>query len=421
MKNWIFTSLTTLTVTFTLATITGLAYFSWERVYILLSGFISAALWATTIYSHPKCKLTLPEVITSLLVAAAILTGVIGLCLYYIKFNQSFSSSSQEWANFGAFISGSFAPASGIALLITILFFEKQFKQQKEINERQESFNKKQLQIIELQHKTLLMDQYERQQNWFAKKMSEVEDFYNNEFEIHSKLELYGRLFPDARADKNITKRVLDFASPHDSKSFEGIIERAESLAKKNDKTNSCPLDYQNFSTSTLFTILEIMASLNINRIKERENGDIIFDGKATCINILEIEKSLQIISRALGAITSFADIDCKVSITHSVSPNLIREKMLCHFTRNERKDITFSIFEEPTFRKIKEINLLTRKYKYNSNHLYILTETYLADKSKRNHNFEKTIKDLVVSLYQESKNQKLRKDLYTYFIEFSS
>lgn len=346
-------------------------------------------------------KLETKDTIMAYVVSGAILFGILGTAFYFINFLSSFSYSenSTEWSNFGSFISGAFAPASGLALLVTIYVFEKQFKEQR-------SINKDQLRINELQYNALLSDQYDRHRNWFCQKLEELESFYNKKIEIHSKTELYGRLFPDNRPDKPLEKRVLDLESEHYRYELEGIIEAIEGLKKEDETKKIAPLDSQVFDVSVLSSIDDIFSQLNINYVGELESGLVLYNNEKTCINILEVDLALSMLAKIVNTILDFSEVKKKIKFSGEVNSHLIRDKMIKDFKRKEKRDQAFKIYATENFLKIRDAYLISSnpKNRPELNCLYTKTAIYMAERNCRTEQMERDINDLIDQKIKDKK-----------------
>lgn len=278
------------------------------------------------------------------LLAIGVILAVFVIGSYFYNFHGGFSSSSNDWADFGSLLAGVFTFCGALATIATLLFIHKENEDNK--------------QVIQQQSEALAFEQYLKHRELFIKILSDTAKDCPREIELYNIDELYKKIFssnrPTSRPNYSVEIKSGATCKPGD---LSDIVESYEILKRKLE-SNNC---------ECAFDLLRMMGLLHINCLEEASNGDLIFNGANQGINIYSLESKTYEIFKLINSLLYFTGNDDVKSITHLANNGILRDSLIKHFSnKNSSKDAFYATKEGPWLKVLEEVYI-----KFSDSHLF--------------------------------------------------
>ena len=206
----------------------------------------------------------------------------------------SISHEHEPWSSFGALLSGVFTLAGAGATIATLLFLNAQSQEQKKAalkrDKRQRRRERKQAEeyqkITQAQLDTLTFERYMNHRKIFFERLTELQVSFDNKFAIVNVDTLYNKVFPE-----NGPTHLKFNVTPLCGADGENLIGVVSKLLNELEQILDTSL-VENINALDLTTlILRINGKLNIKWLASACDGDILFDGVNTGINIYSVNE----------------------------------------------------------------------------------------------------------------------------------
>lgn len=209
-----------------------------------------------------------PWTVFGVMVLAGALGGVYVLFkTYYEYVGPNISHKHEAWSSFGSLLSGVFTLFGAAATIATLIFLGRQFREQQEISRKQ----------IE----SLTFEQYLSHRGLFFTRLAELEKLFLGHIKFANPDKLYGIFFPRNNPTSCEFQVGVDFCS-FEFKSIRESFERLPELFAGSLK------EYE--VLDIVWCVAGISDSLQIDYIYEPGNGDVMFSGKHTGLNIYSLD-----------------------------------------------------------------------------------------------------------------------------------
>lgn len=186
---------------------------------------------------------------------------------YYEYVGPDISHKHEAWSSFGSLLSGVFTLFGAAATIATLIFLARQFKEQQGITRKQ----------IE----SLTFEQYLSHRGLFFTRLVELEKLFSGRIKFTNPDKLYGIFFPRNNPTFCEFKVSVEFPSlefKSISKAFERLPELFAGSLKEYEVLEI--VDY----------VGGVSDSLQIGYVYEPENGDVMFSGDHTGLNIYSLD-----------------------------------------------------------------------------------------------------------------------------------
>nr|WP_156889302.1 hypothetical protein [Halomonas sp. 1513] len=264
-------------------------------------------------------NLELP-LLAKLMMGCALLVCILIMLGYIFIVGPGLSSRAEDWAYFGALMSGTFGMLASFAALATLLIVIQQFKSQDKITE-------KQIESIEF-------DRYDRHRRIFFERLEGIENLLENRIAINNKEELYQQIYPDnspMRCDVKISldadnKRVGDLSD---------ILSCMETIKEslKNKKN----------TIEDIVILIRMQGLLRIEPVGEIDIGDLRIGEKRLAINMYNMSESIDRMVRVIDTILVYSGNDKLSGDYHVFSEGMhIKDKLIkdaYRLRRNNNED----------------------------------------------------------------------------------
>lgn len=208
--------------------------------------------------------------------------GVVLFTLYGINLGP-ISHEHAAWSNFGSLLSGFFMVASTGATVATLLFLAHQNKQIQKTNTEQQRVTNAQLAAVNF-------EQYVNHRRFFMERLSELQSMFGNTFVFEDNDALYNKVFPK-NTPTNLefeAEVVIDPASQNYLGTFNLHLSALSDYA-------SNPREDNRNGGWLVGKLINLSEALNLRMINEVSEGDLVFGGKRTAINICASDKFVSI------------------------------------------------------------------------------------------------------------------------------
>lgn len=318
------------------------------------------------------------------ILATGIIFALTIILLYFTTFNDKLSSSSDDWANFGSLLSGAFTLCGSLATIATLLFIHEENKDNKE--------------VIQHQTEALAFEQYLKHRELFINLITETTKATSNNIEIYNIDDLYKRIFannkPTNRPIYAVDLKSTTNCKPGDLKDI---------IASYNILTGYVT---QN-SPEVAIQLRKLTSMLHIRCLEPPCNGDLIFKGTNTGINIYDIQSKTQEISKIINALLYFTGNDDIADIHEQASSRVLKLAIIKHF-RTNNPDPNFHVNRtRNTLTTLEKIYLELSDYTC-LNHLLKNTKNYINKSFSSKEDVKELLKktNALLKIYeQESSN----------------
>lgn len=187
------------------------------------------------------------------------------------------------WSSFGSLLSGFFMVASTGATVATLLFLAHQNKQIQNTNAEQQKVTERQLAAINF-------EQYINHRRFFLDRLNELQSFFANKFVFENSEEIYNKVFP-LNSPTNL-EFTAEISSTSESQNFLGKL--GSELNRLDEFLTQSSWD-KHGTRKLIGLLINTSSTLNLRMTNEVYDGDVIFNGKRTALNIYSIHEFLDI------------------------------------------------------------------------------------------------------------------------------
>ena len=208
--------------------------------------------------------------------------GIVLFTLYGINLGP-ISHEHAAWSSFGSLLSGFFMVASTGATVATLLFLAHQNKQIQKTNTEQQRVTNAQLAAVNF-------EQYVNHRRFFMERLSELQSMFGNTFVFEDNDALYNKVFPK-NTPTNLEFEAEVVTDPA-SQNYLGTL--SLHLSALSDYASNPREDNRN-GRWLVGKLINLSEALNLRMINEVSEGDLVFGGKRTAINIYASDEFVSI------------------------------------------------------------------------------------------------------------------------------
>jgi len=206
--------------------------------------------------------------------------------------------------------------------------------------------------IIKQQAEALAFEQYLKHRDLFIKIMSDTVKTCPRKIEIYNVDELYKNIFPSnnptARPSYSVEINNTQACTPRDLTSI---------LAMYSILTDQI----QSNSADCAHTLLRLMGMLKINCLDHPSNGDLIFNGNNTGINIYSIYLKTNETVKVINSILYFTGNSQVKYIDHFATSGLLTKALIEHFNNKAApRDTFYAVKNEPWLQDLEKLYIRT-------------------------------------------------------------
>ncbi|WP_338921421.1 hypothetical protein V0M98_01320 [Pseudomonas silesiensis] len=204
--------------------------------------------------------------------------GVALFSLYGIYLGP-ISHEHAAWSSFGSLLSGFFMVASTGATVATLLFLAHQNKQIQKTNTEQQRVTNAQLAALNF-------EQYVNHRRFFMERLGELQSMFGDKFVFENGDALYNKVFPkNSPTNLEFTAEVVTAVG---SRNYLGTLNNHLSelseLSKNPDWANSG-------GRRLMGNLTNLSETLNLRMVNDVSDGDFVFGGRRTAINIYSADE----------------------------------------------------------------------------------------------------------------------------------
>lgn len=193
------------------------------------------------------------------------------------------SSDHTAWSSFGSLLSGVFTIAGAAATVATLVFLAHQNKQIQKVNEYQREVTQAQLAAMDF-------EQYINHRRLFMDRLVELQTSHENKFVFVDGESLYNQIFTKNGPTNMAFKVDLD-----DTEDGENLLRRIGTrLDRLEHFLDQSQWDH-NETRKLVGMLIDVYSDLQIRWIGEAFDGDVIYFGKHTGINIYSLDDFLAV------------------------------------------------------------------------------------------------------------------------------
>ncbi|WP_438279930.1 hypothetical protein [Pseudomonas alabamensis] len=230
-------------------------------------------------------------------ISATVVLIVLGAILFtvYSQMLGPISHDHAAWSSFGSLLSGFFTVASTVVTVATLIFLVYQNSQLQKANEDQQL-------VTEAQLEAMRFEQYINHRRLFMDRLDELQANFEHKFIFVDGDSLYNKVFPSNGPTK-LELKVAPKCSK-DSENWLGVV--GNKLSMLDEFLGQ--VQWENRKTRELIAMLiEIYGEISIRWKAEDNDGDILFFGKNTGINIYSLEEFISMTKSIYSAILLYA------------------------------------------------------------------------------------------------------------------
>lgn len=281
-----------------------------------------------------------PWIVFGVIVLTGALVGVYLLFkTYYEYVGPNISHKPEAWSSFGSLLSGVFTLFGAAATIATLIFLGRQFKEQQEITRKQ----------IE----SLTFEQYLSHRGLFFTRLAEIEKLFFGYIRFANPDKLYGIFFPRNNPTFCELKVGVDCSSVEFksiSKSFERLPELFAGSLKK-------------------YEVLDIVGrvggishSLQIEYFYEPDDGDVMFSGEHTGLNIYSLDVGVLRLYEVYNNLLFFSGCSAVQPIEWLNCDEEIRFWFLKFYSRASARMEPYVTFNDPDLYSIHKAYVLVQE-----------------------------------------------------------
>ncbi|GLO16053.1 hypothetical protein PPUJ20028_46390 [Pseudomonas putida] len=216
------------------------------------------------------------------IIVAALGPAVIILVAYWYNLGPV-SHDHGPWSSFGSLLSGVFMVASTCATLATLMFLAHQNKQIQDSNRKQQEVTDKQLAAVNF-------EQYVNHRRYFMERLGELQSAFGNRFVFEDADELYSKVFP-----RNSPINLEFTAEVNGSLNAQNYLGKLCYQLGKLDDFSKAPDWNRSGGRRLIGLLIDLSVALNLRMVDEPYDGDVVFNGKRTFINIYSSNEFIEL------------------------------------------------------------------------------------------------------------------------------
>lgn len=193
------------------------------------------------------------------------------------------SSDHTAWSSFGSLLSGVFTIAGAGATVATLLFLAEQNKQIQKVNEYQREVTQAQLAAMNF-------EQYINHRRLFMDRLVELQTSHENKFVFVDGESLYNQIFTKNGPTNLVFKVDLD-----DTEDGENLLRRIGTRLDRLEKFLDQPQWSHDETRKLVGMLIDVYGDFQIRWIGEAFDGDVMYFGKHTGINIYALDDFLAV------------------------------------------------------------------------------------------------------------------------------
>lgn len=219
------------------------------------------------------------------------------------------SKEPNDWAAFGSLLSGVFTYIAASGTMGTLIFLIYQQSRNNKILDRQ----------IILQN----FEEYEKHKKLFFDNLEEIKNHYNGDIRFPQRDRVYSSIFYMNSPSSMQYKLSIDEegSKPKDLCDCLNKYRKIENLLNNYNAFNNC--------INVIIEMIDLSYDLGITAASERENGQVLWFGEPTHLNINSLRVSLGQIERTLNMILAMSGNNAVNSITHKIEPSVFKDCVL--------------------------------------------------------------------------------------------
>ncbi|SDU29429.1 hypothetical protein [Pseudomonas moraviensis] len=213
---------------------------------------------------------------------AVFVFGVVLFTIYGVKLG-AISHDHTAWSSFGSLLGGFFMIASTGATVATLFFLAHQNKEIQRVNVYQREVTQAQLAAMNF-------EQYINHRRLFMDRLVELQTSYENKFVFVDGESLYNKIFTKNGPTNLVFKVDLD-----DTEDGENLLRRIGTRLDRLDKFLDQSQWNHNETRKLVGMLIDVYGDLQIRWTGEAFDGDVMFFGKHTGVNIYSLDDFLAI------------------------------------------------------------------------------------------------------------------------------
>jgi hypothetical protein len=213
---------------------------------------------------------------------AVFVFGVVLFTTYGMKLGP-ISNDHAAWSSFGSLLSGFFMIASTGATVATLFFLAHQNKEIQKVNEYQRE-------VTEAQLAAMNFEQYINHRRLFMDRLVELQTSHENKFVFVDGESLYNQVFTKNGPTNLVFKVDLD-----DTVSGENLLRRIGTRLDRLEKFLDQSQWDHNETRKLVGALIDVYGDLQIRWTGEAFDGDVIYFGNHTGINIYSLDDFLAV------------------------------------------------------------------------------------------------------------------------------
>lgn len=213
---------------------------------------------------------------------AVFVFGVVLFTTYGVRLGP-ISHDHTAWSSFGSLLGGFFMIASTGATVATLFFLAHQNKEIQRVNDYQREVTQAQLAAMNF-------EQYINHRRLFMDRLVELQTSYENKFVFVDGESLYNKIFTNNGPTNLVFKVDLD-----DTEDGENLLHRIGTRLDRLDKFLDQSQWNHNETRKLVGMLIDVYGDLQIRWTGEAFDGDVMFFGKHTGINIYSLDDFLAI------------------------------------------------------------------------------------------------------------------------------
>ncbi|MGQ7243716.1 hypothetical protein ACUN9V_09655 [Salinicola sp. V024] len=273
------------------------------------------------------------------------IVAAIAISVSFYFYASQVNSESQDiiarWDALGSVLSGFFAPAAAFSILITMIYFQRQLKEQKaqflmQVRQQQ-NINEKQIESLEF-------ERYDKHRRIFFERIDYLAEKYKGNILFRDKENLYERLYPEN--SPSLCKVKL--------KDHHGSIIRE--IEESMSTIRSMRVVDAETANTIIFNYSKLHGLLDIKVTTAASDGDVYTYARKLCLNVLVENMGNAIIEDIIKSIYVYGGIQFNHAIILQFNYTKTTE-ILKQLYENKVRDEIISITDEnPRIRKMYEV-----------------------------------------------------------------
>lgn len=233
-------------------------------------------------------------------ISAAIVLIVLGTILFtaYGQMLGPVSHDHAAWSSFGSLLSGYFAAASTTVTIATLIFLVYQ-------NNQIQTASKRQQLVTDAQLEAMRFEQYINHRRLFMDRLNELQANFDNKFIFVDGESLYNKVFP-SNGPTSLSFKITPECTENSENWLGAVGTQLDMLDKFIDQAQ-----WEHRKTRELTNMLiGIYGDISIRWKAEGNDGDILYFGNNTGINIYSLDEFITMVKSIYNALLLYAGND---------------------------------------------------------------------------------------------------------------